>query len=309
MWMWGGAGAKKGEEMSLSDSSMGKKDRGKETACNEECRKENIQLFLQHEALHCWGRLQKCEHLQRQMTDARGRKISEWQLPLRYWWGGDSRMRKVLSLDRWRGVWEPSDPYSFSYSCTDPGWVYSGSPSCRGSGPSPTPSSFGPSSHFLQAWYHSTLPETQRCPEPLHNPRGGWGEQSIDLPCSTLQCAHSHYSIYTALPLIIPMSSLALLPFLPESQSGCTHSDCSAHLQFSATCFSQCRADWRGRGERGREWVKQRGDRTQQPVVIYTGPECIASSVNPPSTLSATFIAWQKKSTISGKLNGRAGIK
>lgn len=46
-------------------------------------------LFLQHEALHCCGRLQECKHPWRQMTDAIERKISEWQPPLRYWWGGE----------------------------------------------------------------------------------------------------------------------------------------------------------------------------------------------------------------------------
>lgn len=197
MQMWGGAGAKKREEMSPSESSTGERsERGKETACSEGCRGEDRLLFLQREALHCWGKLQKWVsiHGDRWQMPEKGRWMEEWQLTLRHtmrrrWGAGWGR------FCRWTDGEECDSSvllcFSFSHSCTDPGWVYSGSPSCRGSGPSPTPSSSGPSSHSLQAWSHSTLPETQHCPEPLHNPSegGGWGS---DFPCSALQHAHTY---------------------------------------------------------------------------------------------------------------------
>lgn len=204
MQMWGGAGAKKREEMSLSESSMReRRKRGKETACSEECRGEDRLLFLQHEALHCGGRLQTCQHPWRQMTDARGRRtdggmtatsqtrdeeeIAGWGRSCR-WTDGEECDSSLLLC------------YSFSHSCTDPGWVYSGSPSCRRSGPSPAPSSSGPSSHSLQAWSHSTLPETQRCPGTLHYPSEG-GAEAATFPvqhCSvhTHTCPLTH--IHTA---------------------------------------------------------------------------------------------------------------
>lgn len=171
--------------------------------------------------------------------------------------------------------------YSFSCSCTDPGWVYSGSLSCRGSGPSRVPSSSGPSSPLCGAW--SPAPRSLRrnaAQGPLHNPSEGGAEVATSpiQHCSVHTHMHTHAHTYSThiqwcrgamqtLPLAIPISSPALLPFRPgnthtqaqrhtdtHTHSAYTHSQSSAHLQFSSTCFSQCSADWRGR-RRGREGV------------------------------------------------------
>lgn len=97
-----------------------------------------------------------------------GRRMEGWQLPLRHTirrrWQGWGR----FFFCRWTNREECDSSvllcYSFSHSCTDPGWVYSGSLSCRGSGPSPVPSSSGPSSHSLRgliplhAPWDATLP-------------------------------------------------------------------------------------------------------------------------------------------------------
>lgn len=74
MQMQGGAGAKKREEMSPSESSTGERsERGKETACSEECRGEDRLLFFTARgAALLREAAEMSEQPWRQMTDARG---------------------------------------------------------------------------------------------------------------------------------------------------------------------------------------------------------------------------------------------
>lgn len=157
---------------------------------------------------------------------------------------------------------------AISHSCTDPCWVYSGSPSYRGSGPSLAPSSSGPSSHSsglipLHAPWDTTLP--LGCYIILE--RGGRGS---DFLYSALLHRHTYmytYSTHTMMWGCRHSLSQSLSPLLHCSpfswkytHLAFTHSQSSAHLQFSSTCLCQCSADWGGRegGEGGCEWSREK---------------------------------------------------
>lgn len=200
MQMWGGAGAKerRGNECEWELHRRKKGRRERKTACSEECRREQ--------------RRWRC------IVNGGCRNVSihgdRWQMPQEGEMEGGGGMTATSQRHddeeemagwgrfcRWTDGQECDSSvlmcYSFSHSCTDPGWVYSGSPSCRGSGPSPVPSSSGPSSHSLQAWSHSTLPETQRCPGPLHNPSEGGAEAATSSIQHCSVHAHTHVHTYT----------------------------------------------------------------------------------------------------------------
>lgn len=149
--MWGGAGAKKREDMRVSESSTGKERGNREGDCMQWGVQErgHIALFtawgaaLLREDADMWASTATDDRCQREEDGCRydsylsgidEEEIAGWGRVC-HWTDGEECDSPVLLC------------YSFSYSCTDPGWVYSGSPSCRGSGPSPTPSSSGPSSH------------------------------------------------------------------------------------------------------------------------------------------------------------------
>lgn len=96
-WVWARAAREKEVE------------RGKETACSEERRRERTGCsFLQRwgaallrEAAEMWASVATDDRHQREKDGWR----NDSYLP-DIQWGGDGRMRKVLSLDGWRGVWQ-----------------------------------------------------------------------------------------------------------------------------------------------------------------------------------------------------------
>lgn len=98
-WVWARAAREKEGE------------RGKEAACSEERRGERTgcSFFFFYSVSRCiveGGCRNVSIHGDRWQTPERGRWMEEWQLPPRHTMKGDGRMRKVLSLYGWRGVWQ-----------------------------------------------------------------------------------------------------------------------------------------------------------------------------------------------------------